>query len=172
MPTKTEYRKYIQSEAWQQRRKKFLRTNEECNRCELPRYLAIIAYDQDLHVHHRSYQNVGSEPSQDLEALCKRCHDIETFGRSEMREIKRYSCGLCELKHFNPYSDLCRECEMLCWGFAVNPEVLLKDNPMNRGRRVFESVVATLVSEVGASDLLEYMADFEKKWNAWRGKSA
>jgi HNH endonuclease len=87
MPTKTEYREYIASEAWQRRRREFLSQNQICNRCRLHRRLAVIAYDQDLHVHHRSYARVGAERDDDLEPLCKRCHELETFGRSELHQV-------------------------------------------------------------------------------------
>ena len=41
-------------------------------------------YDQDLHVHHRNYQRVGAELDSDLRSLCRRCHEIETFGESSL----------------------------------------------------------------------------------------
>jgi hypothetical protein len=87
MPTKTEYREYISSDHWKRRRKDFLTHFPSCNRCRLNRTLALIAYDQDLHVHHRSYARVGAELDDDLEALCKRCHEVETFGRSNLHVI-------------------------------------------------------------------------------------
>ena len=82
--TKTEHRDYLASEAWLQRRKIFLRTHDSCNRCGVSRKQAVAAYDQDLHVHHRNYQHVGAELDEDLEVLCRRCHEIETFGKSEL----------------------------------------------------------------------------------------
>lgn len=84
MATKSEYRAYIQSEAWQKRRKEFLALRGHCNRCLLPRWAAIIAYDQDLNVHHRNYQSVGHELGEDLEPLCRRCHEIDAMGRSAL----------------------------------------------------------------------------------------
>src|SRR5271168_5540841 len=87
MPTKSEYREYISSEEWQKRRKLFLVLHSVCNRCNLHRQLAIIAYDQDLNVHHRNYSRVGAELDTDLEALCRRCHELETFGTSKLHEI-------------------------------------------------------------------------------------
>lgn len=84
MPTKSEYRKYIASEAWMQRRKVFLSAHPECERCGVSREMAARVYDQDLHVHHRNYQRVGAELDSDMEALCRRCHEIETFGKSKL----------------------------------------------------------------------------------------
>jgi hypothetical protein len=113
--TKTEYAQYLASEDWRERRKKFIaEANNECERCDLPRWLASLVYDQDLHVHHLNYQNLGNEESDDLEVLCRRCHEIETFGRSDYGEIKKAECSLCGLDHFNIYSDYCGRCRLLC----------------------------------------------------------
>lgn len=84
--TKSEYRKYIQSEYWQQRRKQFLSGHFSCQRCKLPSWAAIVAYDQGLHVHHKNYLRLGCELEEDLEALCRRCHEVETFGNSALKE--------------------------------------------------------------------------------------
>lgn len=109
--TKTEYRNYIASAKWQQRRKEFLNLEgEKCARCEMPRWLAEIAYDQDLHVHHLSYANIGCEKDEDLEALCRRCHQVETFGRSDVREIKAFDCSICCSPHWNSRADCCQVC--------------------------------------------------------------
>src|SRR5580704_18493233 len=85
--TKTEYREYIASEGWQQRRKLFIEHHYLCNRCGLHRSLAVIAYDQDIHVHHKNYQRLGAELDSDLESLCRRCHEIESFGHSNLHLI-------------------------------------------------------------------------------------
>jgi len=111
--TKTEYARYIKSPGWQERRKEFLFFHDRCNRCEIPRWLVEIAFDQDLNVHHVSYGNLGNEPDDDLEALCRRCHEIEKFGRSELRKPKTARCGKCAATHWNPYSDICESCHSL-----------------------------------------------------------
>jgi hypothetical protein len=109
--TKIEYREYIASADWQGRRKEFLATNNYCIRCEMPRWLAEIAYDQDLNVHHKSYANLGDEDWDDLEPLCRRCHEIEKFGRSDLREPKSTICENCRVKHWDPYCGFCPVCE-------------------------------------------------------------
>lgn len=116
--TKTEYAEYLQSEHWQQRRKKAIaEVGHRCEQCSLPRWVAALLYDQDLHVHHRNYQNLGDEQDDDLEVLCRRCHDVETFGRSNFREIKSTECSACGDKHCNPYSDYCDTCRLILeWG--------------------------------------------------------
>jgi len=109
--TKTEYREYIASPDWQGRRKRFLTACNSCRRCLMPRWLAVIAYDQDLHVHHKSYANLGHEPPEDLEPLCRRCHEIESFGKSDLHEIKKSSCLGCGGPNFNRLSDYCVVCD-------------------------------------------------------------
>jgi hypothetical protein len=108
--TKIQYREYIASAGWQERRKEYLAINNRCARCEMPRWLAEITYNQDLNVHHKSYANLGDEDWDDLEPLCRRCHEIEKFGRSDLREPKAAICIWCNNKHWNPYDDLCSRC--------------------------------------------------------------
>jgi hypothetical protein len=109
--TKNEYQEYIASADWQERRSDFLKTNNICVRCEMPRWLAEIAYDQDLNVHHKSYESLGDEDWDHLESLCRRCHEIHKFGRSELREPKSAICENCKGKHWNPYSNFCVVCD-------------------------------------------------------------
>jgi hypothetical protein len=112
--TKTEYAQYLASEDWQQRRKDVIaNAGHQCERCDLPRWVARLVYDQDLHVHHLNYQNRGNEQPEDLEVLCRRCHEIETFGRSDFKEIKKAECSICANQHFNVYSDFCDTCRLI-----------------------------------------------------------
>lgn len=109
--TKTEYRQYIASPLWRERRKAFLEENGlACNRCDVPRWLAAIAYDQDLHVHHLHYATLGAETDEDLEALCRRCHELETFGRSSLPKIPSAKCEFCAETHWNLREDFCERC--------------------------------------------------------------
>lgn len=82
--TRTDHKNYIASEWWLQRRKVFLESHSECNRCGIEREAARELYDQDLNVHHRNYQNKGAEKDEDLEALCRRCHELESKSKSEL----------------------------------------------------------------------------------------
>jgi 5-methylcytosine-specific restriction endonuclease McrA len=82
--TKAEYRNYTSSEQWLARRRAFLSDKTCCNRCQIEIGLAIAAYGQGLHAHHKNYQRVGCELDSDLEALCRRCHEIETFGKTSL----------------------------------------------------------------------------------------
>ena len=112
--TKTEYRQYIASPEWQEKRKvALLVADNRCEACEIPRWLASIAYDQDLHVHHLHYQNVGNEQTGDLQVLCRRCHEVSTFGRSSLKEPQNSKCETCQRTHWNPYSDQCDICSLM-----------------------------------------------------------
>lgn len=109
--TKTEYAQYLQSAHWQAFRKSQIDGAEECQRCGIPRWLAEIAYDQDLHIHHLNYACLGKETGGDIEILCRRCHEVETFGRSELREPKRVQCETCGGFHYNPRFPICAICD-------------------------------------------------------------
>lgn len=63
---RSEYQDYIQSDAWLKRRLEFLKTHDKCRKC---------GTDQDLHVHHKTYKNLGREHDRDLTTLCERCHN-------------------------------------------------------------------------------------------------
>ena len=108
---KADYQKYLQSSHWQKRRKCAIEdTGHMCEKCDMPRWLAQIAYQQDLNVHHLNYANLGHEEDCDLEVLCRRCHDIETFGRSDFRAPKQAECTLCGNKHWNIYGNYGEVC--------------------------------------------------------------
>lgn len=120
--TKTEYGKYLQSSHWRDLRKNLLDGEgygSSCARCNIPRWLAEIAYYQDLHVHHNTYANLGSEEYSDLEILCRRCHEVETFGRSELRAVKRATCEVCSAIHWDYRSELCAMCEAIFGGYST-----------------------------------------------------
>ena len=130
MATKTEYREYIAGEHWQKRRKEFLDAFPNCNECDLPRWLAIIAYDQDLHVHHKSYARIGKEVDDDLEALCRRCHEVRTFGSSTLHEVSSIGCKLCGDQTYDSASRMCHNCKLVIGGSdddGLIPPVLQRD---------------------------------------------
>jgi len=106
--TKSEYGQYLASPAWKQLRDEFIQENPWCERCNIPRWLAAIAYDQDLHAHHVSYENLGTaEEEYDLASLCRRCHEIETFGKSLLKAPWSAPCNGCgEVQCFDRYQDI------------------------------------------------------------------
>lgn len=163
--TKTEYREYIGSEDWQKRRKEFLaECGEVCEHCGLPRWLAIATYDQDLHVHHKSYSRVGHEDWEDLAALCKRCHELETFGRSELRALVSYSCRVCQRKHWDAYSDgMCSVCADL----FLRPGLLIHNlcsakYPYEKDVPIWKSIIVDLLRwGPELNELIDYIAAWE-----------
>lgn len=68
---KKDYKNYLLSEKWLLIRKEMIEKAEfKCNRCR--------AYkEKGLQVHHRTYDNFMSEKPEDLEVLCKPCHQKE-----------------------------------------------------------------------------------------------
>jgi len=173
--TKTEYAEYLQSEHWQQRRKLAIAAaSRKCQRCDLPRWLASLVYDQDLHVHHLNYQNVGNEQPADLEVLCRRCHEIETFGRSGCREIMQVNCPLCPVRHYDPYSDYCDACRVLLSKDDDAPPLAYR---IQWWDREFEQPIwvraisdAIIYFDLSIDDLLTVIADAEPKRKEIRGR--
>jgi len=117
--TKASHAEYLASDHWQRTRKARIEAGYgACERCDLPRWLAEIAYGQDLHVHHLHYRTVGKEVDEDLEVLCARCHDIETFGRSKFRAPKEAICEICSGTHWDYRSAVCPFCEAAEQGYT------------------------------------------------------
>ena len=111
MTTKTQYALYLSSEKWRNRRKQFLEEYVcDCSRCGLPRWLMIVAYDQDVHLHHKNYQHVGAELDEDLEPLCRRCHEVETFGKSKLHIPRAADCIQCGQATWDVAERLCDLC--------------------------------------------------------------
>ena len=144
MSKKVEYQKYLQSAHWQQRRKQAIEdVCHACEKCDIPRWLAQIAYEQDLNVHHLSYQNLGREEDDDLEVLCRRCHEIETFGRSDYRAPKSTRCDACGQSHWDVYGGLCQVCSALV-GLALPLSHRFDNLDPRTEEPIWQSVVAEL----------------------------
>lgn len=63
-----EYHEYLKSIAWQIiRRLALARAHFRCVICNT---------DQNLHVHHRTYERFGKENIEDLTVLCEGCHKL------------------------------------------------------------------------------------------------
>lgn len=173
--TKAEYREYIASPHWQQRRKEFLKPYSFCFHCWMPRWLVRIAYDQDLHVHHLSYANLGQEKDCDLTTLCRRCHEVETFGRSDLVAPPSHRCPMCRIPHWNPYSDDCDECFRLkSSGFYVGDE-LLQAQLSDVDRTLWQDLVVTLCTCVGIDAVVDFMArgeEYFRRDHEWHLKMA
>lgn len=62
-----DYRAYLRSPEWRARRLEFLEDAEyQCQEC---------GSNKKLQVHHLSYDNLGDETEDDVEVLCKECHE-------------------------------------------------------------------------------------------------
>lgn len=62
------YQRYIQSDKWQSKRKEALvYYGYSCCRCH--------STNVQLDVHHKSYENLGAESMDQLEVLCRSCHE-------------------------------------------------------------------------------------------------
>ena len=68
--SKSQYRAYMQSKAWQAVRKRFFQS-------DLPKccYACKTAWQPGFHLHHRTYANLGNEKLTDLVIVCQTCHD-------------------------------------------------------------------------------------------------
>jgi len=85
MTTKVNYKRYLASREWRLKRKEVIeRAKGVCERC----------LDDDIaNVHHLTYENVGNEPLDDLQGLCRGCHEYESGERDDdpRDEAKRYA---------------------------------------------------------------------------------
>lgn len=62
------YQEYLQTDEWKDTRRRALkRARFACQVCNVK--------NTELHVHHRTYDNLGCEENTDLIVLCKRCHE-------------------------------------------------------------------------------------------------
>ena len=79
------HRQYLQSPAWKQKRMEALESYGcVCNRCG----------KHGTDVHHKTYKRVGNEHLEDLEVLCRDCHEahhaIERSLRGKKKGAKAY----------------------------------------------------------------------------------
>lgn len=161
----TEYQQYLATPHWKARRKEHIERWPWCRKCYMPRWLAKVAYDQDLHAHHKTYANLGNEGPYDLQSLCRRCHDVETFGRSDLREVKGHKCTSCQVSvTFDPYSDECEVCQ--AWRQERCPPcsetVDLPREGMNGGHR-WQPVIFSIAEYVGIDRVMDFLADTENQ---------
>jgi predicted HNH restriction endonuclease len=71
-----EYRKYLKSEQWKQKREEVLeRHGHKCVFCDS---------SNKLQVHHMNYDNVGNEGVLDLFVVCSGCHTRMHMGRAKI----------------------------------------------------------------------------------------
>ena len=164
--TKTEYAAYLSSEHWKEVRNRILNEVSHCERCGIPRYLANICYDQDLHVHHKSYRNLGNEDYSDLEVLCRRCHELETFKQTQIKECKSVECSFCSRHHWDIYHPdrLCPACSGIFDGPNITTCNLL--TPIPSGARLLWQYLLWVIAcggrEVSINEVLGELAKIEQ----------
>lgn len=113
--TKEEYREYLKTPRWLELRTTAVFLRPECDRCLIPRWLARIAYSQDLNAHHKTYEWIQTEYEQaSLVPLCRRCHEIEHFGSSEWAAPPTNKCLACDKIHWDIDATMCEG----CWAVA------------------------------------------------------
>jgi hypothetical protein len=109
------YREYLHGDHWRSFRSQLLTTTGYCQRCGLSRRACRILYGHDLDVHHLTYHRIGGELPQDVQVLCRFCHEqlewqkavqrVKNEGMAFSVEISWRGClGLPE-RHAN-----CRQC--------------------------------------------------------------
>ena len=59
------YKEYLMSDMWQQKREGILGFYPECQKCRK---------NKSEEVHHLTYENIGNEKLHELQVLCKECH--------------------------------------------------------------------------------------------------
>lgn len=87
-----DYHEYIRSEEWAEKRNLvYLRANGYCE--------ADGCVRRASQVHHKTYDNLGDEPLEDLEALCHRCHLNRHPDAAKKDRKERVRCPLCRWSH-------------------------------------------------------------------------
>jgi 5-methylcytosine-specific restriction endonuclease McrA len=92
-----EYDKYLETAHWQEFRKLILERQfqrlgrNECERCP-PRKNSEDGSGVELHVHHLTYERLGRELIEDVQIICRECHDRE-HGRDARSRVRHYSEG-------------------------------------------------------------------------------
>jgi hypothetical protein len=84
-----EYQVHLASRKWAQlRTQKLAQVGYCCERCGLSRHT------RPLDVHHLTYDRLGHERLEDLQVLCKTCHEGADEERARAAELKRAQSAL------------------------------------------------------------------------------
>jgi hypothetical protein len=90
-----EYEKYLETTHWQDFRKFALNEQAKklgrnmCERCERE---PDGERGAELHVHHLTYERLGRELIEDVQIICRECHDME-HGRDARNQARYYAPG-------------------------------------------------------------------------------
>ncbi len=98
---KQAYHDYLQGPEWRAKREWALERAER--RCQ------VCNNAERLHVHHRTYENLGAELPGDLVVLCRPCHELYHFQDDELiiEQAERFCDELTweNLNHPEPFVD-------------------------------------------------------------------
>lgn len=72
------YREYLNSSHWRAFRARIIAERKACQRC---------GHAYRLQVHHLHYHNRGEEKPEDVELLCRDCHEQIHWPKSRLRKI-------------------------------------------------------------------------------------
>ena len=83
------YEDYMSSREWRRYREGYWKRNphELCQRCGMSNYEHRIKFGTRLHLNHKDYRTLGCEADEDLEPICKACHDQEHSGDSNVESL-------------------------------------------------------------------------------------
>ena len=100
--TFTNYNQYLHSRHWDTIKTRFKHSpacKDSCHVCGLANSKSIT-----VHIHHRSYLNIGKELNQDLVELCASCH-------KKVHHIAKSGCG--KMTRYGKMTDICFAVEYL-----------------------------------------------------------
>lgn len=75
---------YLSTPHWKQFSEEYKCNHPSCEICGIGRIDARFFYSQDLNVHHLHYDTLWRENWNDVQSLCRRCHEIEHNGFSDL----------------------------------------------------------------------------------------
>ena len=80
MTHKQKYHNYLRSDKWSAIRTQVIKDRESCEKCW---------GNERLEVHHKTYANVFKEQMEDLQLLCRRCHQ-EAHGIVDIKKLSLF----------------------------------------------------------------------------------
>jgi len=103
---KNEYKEYLKSKHWKNKRKEFYKTTEaKCSWC---------GETKNLNLHHLTYDNIGNEKLEDLICLCASCHK-KLHQETDKFKVKRKP--IKKKKNKIPKRILCPNCKYFNFGY-------------------------------------------------------
>lgn len=95
------YQAYLNTPDWRTRRNRALKlANWQCGRC---------ASKRELNVHHKTYERLGAEWDQDLEVVCRDCHEghhLDEMSESEHRLFLKLAASALRGHELDPIAEL------------------------------------------------------------------